>query len=57
MEENCDTPAEILSSRDPAGAYAEEAWQAVGGKGANFWNRLECFLEKTLGFSSDLSAV
>ncbi|PAW28210.1 hypothetical protein BKC07_14615 [Peribacillus simplex] len=36
MKENCDTPAEILSSRDPTGAYAEEAWQTVGGKGADF---------------------
>ena len=49
MEENCDTPAEKLSSRDPTGARAEESWQTVGGKGADFWNQLECFLEKTAG--------
>ncbi|YCI78920.1 hypothetical protein M1D47_10275 [Bacillus sp. R1-10] len=49
MEENCDTPAEKLTSGDPTGARAEESWQAVGGKGADFWNQLECFLEKTAG--------
>ncbi|MEI2469214.1 hypothetical protein V8V75_06425, partial [Peribacillus frigoritolerans] len=32
----CDTPAEKLASRDPTGACAEEAWQTVGGKGADF---------------------
>ncbi|MFJ7308270.1 hypothetical protein [Peribacillus frigoritolerans] len=32
----CDTPAEKLASRDPAGACFDEAWQAVGGKGADF---------------------
>ncbi|MBT2617597.1 MULTISPECIES: hypothetical protein [unclassified Bacillus (in: firmicutes)] len=42
MEEICDTPAEKLASRDPAGARAEEAWQTVGGKGVDFWNQLEC---------------
>ncbi|MEC0273308.1 hypothetical protein [Peribacillus frigoritolerans] len=31
MEEIYETPAEILSSRDPTGARAEEAWQTVGG--------------------------
>ncbi|MCY9004170.1 hypothetical protein, partial [Peribacillus frigoritolerans] len=31
----------------------EEAWQTVGGKGADFWNQLECFLEKTVGGSSN----
>ncbi|WP_343929611.1 hypothetical protein [Peribacillus frigoritolerans] len=56
MEEICDTPAEILSSRDPTGAYAEEAWQAVGGKGADFWNQLERFLKK-LQTNSDFSGV
>jgi hypothetical protein len=33
MEEICDTPA-------------EEAWQTVGGKGADFWNQLECYFKK-----------
>jgi hypothetical protein len=46
MEEICDTPAEILSSRDPTGACAEEAWKTVGGKGADFWNRLKRLLIK-----------
>ncbi|WP_413022985.1 hypothetical protein [Peribacillus frigoritolerans] len=32
----CGTPAEKLASRDPTGARAEEAWQTVGGKGADF---------------------
>jgi len=36
MEEICDTPAELLASRDTGGACAEEAWQTVGGKGADF---------------------
>ncbi|MED3910769.1 hypothetical protein P4597_16570 [Peribacillus simplex] len=36
IEEICDTPAELLASRDPTGACAEEAWQTVGGKGADF---------------------
>ncbi|WP_347940375.1 hypothetical protein AAEY33_22370 [Peribacillus simplex] len=36
IEEICDTPAELLASRDTTGACAEEAWQAVGGKGADF---------------------
>ncbi len=36
MEENCDTPAEKLASRDPTAACGEEAWQTVGGKGADF---------------------
>ncbi|TDL85873.1 hypothetical protein E2R55_22980 [Vibrio vulnificus] len=36
MEEICDTPAEKLASRDPTDAYVEEAWQTVGGKGADF---------------------
>ena len=35
MEEICDTPAEKLASQDPTGACAEEAWQTVGGKGAD----------------------
>ncbi|PAW26686.1 hypothetical protein BKC07_23520 [Peribacillus simplex] len=34
IEENCDTPAEKLASRDPTAACGEEAWQTVGGKGA-----------------------
>ncbi|MBR8646215.1 hypothetical protein KEH51_27600 [[Brevibacterium] frigoritolerans] len=33
LKEICDTPAEKLASR---GACAEEAWQTVGGKGADF---------------------
>ncbi|WP_157831122.1 hypothetical protein [Bacillus sp. BA3] len=36
IEEICDTPAELLDSRDTAAARGEEAWQAVGGKGADF---------------------
>ncbi|WP_249599497.1 hypothetical protein [Peribacillus frigoritolerans] len=36
IEENCDTPAEKLASRDPTAACGEEAWQTVGGKGAGF---------------------
>ncbi len=36
IEEICDTPAEKLASRDPADACGEEAWQTVGGKGADF---------------------
>jgi len=44
MEEICDTPAEKLASQDPTGACAEEAWQTVGGKGADFWNQLNRFL-------------
>ena len=36
IEEICDTPAELLASRDTADACVEEAWQAVGGKGADF---------------------
>ncbi|WP_249598734.1 hypothetical protein [Peribacillus frigoritolerans] len=44
MEEICDTPAEYLASQDPAAACGEEAWQTVGGKGADFfkssWNVL-----------------
>ncbi|MEC0272289.1 hypothetical protein [Peribacillus frigoritolerans] len=35
MEEICDTPAEKLASRDPTDACVEEAWQTVGGKGAD----------------------
>ncbi|GAA1378482.1 hypothetical protein [Peribacillus frigoritolerans] len=46
MEEICDTPAEKLASRDPTGACVEEAWQTVGGKGADFWNQLKCNLRK-----------
>ncbi len=36
IEEICETPAELLASRDPTDACVEEAWQAVGGKGADF---------------------
>ncbi|MBT2648656.1 hypothetical protein J7E52_18455 [Bacillus sp. ISL-34] len=36
IEEICDTPAELLVSRDTAAAYGKEAWQTVGGKGADF---------------------
>jgi len=47
MEEICDTPAEILASRDPGDAWVEEAWQPVGGKGADFWNQAgTSFLKK-----------
>ncbi|MGG0250236.1 hypothetical protein ABEY24_18080 [Peribacillus frigoritolerans] len=42
----CDTPAEKLASRDPAGACAEEAWQTVGGKGADFLKAADVFLKK-----------
>jgi len=42
MEEICDTPAEKLASRDPTDACVEEAWQTVGGKGADFWDQLKC---------------
>jgi len=31
MEEIRDTPAELPAGKDPTGACAEEAWQAVGG--------------------------
>ena len=51
MEEICDTPAEILASRDSTVARFDAAWQAVGGKGADFWNQRERFLEKTVGWS------
>jgi hypothetical protein len=40
MEEICDTPAELLASRDPAGTYFDEALQTVGGKGADFRNQI-----------------
>jgi hypothetical protein len=36
IEEICDTPAEKLASRDLTNACVEEAWQTVGGKGADF---------------------
>ncbi|MEF2096448.1 hypothetical protein V3595_17465 [Bacillus sp. CFBP9009] len=36
IEEISDTPAEKLASRDPTDACVEEAWQTVGGKGADF---------------------
>ncbi|MBR8644191.1 hypothetical protein KEH51_04745 [[Brevibacterium] frigoritolerans] len=36
------TPAEMLASLDPADACVKEAWQTVGGKGADFWNQLKC---------------
>ncbi|GAA1378217.1 hypothetical protein [Peribacillus frigoritolerans] len=44
----CDTPAEMLASRDPADACVEEAWQTVGGKGAGIWNQLERNFKKKL---------
>ncbi|MDQ7860267.1 hypothetical protein RCO48_02025 [Peribacillus frigoritolerans] len=44
MEEISDTPAEMLASRSPTDACVEEAWQTVGGKGADFWNQLNRFL-------------
>ena len=34
IEKICDTPAEMLASRDPTGACFDGAWQTVGGKGA-----------------------
>ncbi len=37
----CDTPAEILASRDPGDVYFDAAWQIVVGKGADLWNQLE----------------
>ncbi|MFK9118110.1 hypothetical protein ABEI56_13590 [Peribacillus castrilensis] len=37
----------ITGSRDSTAAYGEEAWQTVGGKGADFWNQLEHLLIKT----------
>jgi len=46
MEEICETPAELLASRDTAAACFDAAWQTVGGKGADFWNHLERFLNK-----------
>jgi hypothetical protein len=48
IEEICDTPAELLASRDPSGACAEEAWQTVGGKGADFLKGL-CIMISTPG--------
>ncbi|MED3707710.1 hypothetical protein P4502_00440 [Peribacillus frigoritolerans] len=39
IEEICDTPAEYLASQDPTAACGEEAWQTVGGKGADFRNQ------------------
>ncbi|MFF2455375.1 hypothetical protein [Peribacillus simplex] len=36
IEEICDTPAELLASRDTAAACGQEAWQTVGGKGTDF---------------------
>ncbi|MED3786109.1 hypothetical protein P4576_02450 [Peribacillus frigoritolerans] len=41
IEEICDTPAEYLASQDPTAACGEEAWQTVGGKGADFRNQAE----------------
>ena len=46
MEEICDTPADKLASQDPTAACGEEAWQTVGGKGADFKNQLNTFQEK-----------
>ncbi|UYY98077.1 hypothetical protein OJ967_22115 [Peribacillus frigoritolerans] len=40
IEEICDTPAELLASRDPTGACFDAAWQTVGGKGADLFNQL-----------------
>ncbi|MDO7488400.1 hypothetical protein Q5O89_26675 [Peribacillus frigoritolerans] len=45
IEEICDTPAEILARRDPIGACFEEAWQTVGGKGADFLKGLCVMIE------------
>ncbi len=36
IEEICDTPAELMASRDTAAACGKEAWQTVGEKGADF---------------------
>ena len=44
IEEICDTPAEILASRDHTDACFDVAWQAVGGKGAYFRNHWNVFL-------------
>ena len=44
MEEICDTPAEMLASRDPTDACFDVAWQTAGGKGADFWNHWNVFL-------------
>jgi hypothetical protein len=41
MEEDCETPAEILASRDPGDVYFNAAWQIAIGKGANLWIQLE----------------
>ncbi|MDQ7862018.1 hypothetical protein RCO48_16685 [Peribacillus frigoritolerans] len=61
MEEICDTPAELLASRDPGGACAAEAWQTVGGKGEDFLKSTGTFLNKKtaakLAFPSSSSAV
>ncbi|CAH0197992.1 hypothetical protein SRABI133_01849 [Peribacillus simplex] len=40
IEEICDTPAELLASRDTTGACFDAAWQTVGEKGADFRNQL-----------------
>jgi hypothetical protein len=47
LEEICETPAELLASRDPTGACFDAAWQTVGGKGADLFNQLN-FLNKKL---------
>ncbi|WP_311199194.1 hypothetical protein [Peribacillus frigoritolerans] len=36
LEEGYSVGAELLASRDPGGACFDAAWQAVGGKGADF---------------------
>ncbi|MDP9739651.1 UNVERIFIED_ORG: hypothetical protein QFZ59_001481 [Bacillus sp. B2I3] len=46
MEEICNTSAEKLASRGPAGACVEEAWQTVGGKGCGFLKSKGMFSRK-----------
>jgi hypothetical protein len=44
IEEICDTPAELLTSRDPTGACFDAAWQTVGGKGSVFLKSIGTFI-------------
>ncbi|WP_249599480.1 hypothetical protein [Peribacillus frigoritolerans] len=45
-----------MASRDPTDACFEEAWQTVGGKGADFCNQLHPS-KKIVGSLSNLPAV
>ncbi len=47
IEEICDTPAEVLASRDTTCACFDAAWQTVGGKGADFLNQKNFLIKKT----------